>query len=267
MNKPLEQPGLQVRDIHHWIAGKEVAGTSGRFGDVYNPALGAVSGRVAFASTEEVGQAIAAAQAAFPAWAATPPLRRARVIFKFKELIERDLEKLARPDLQRARQSRVRRARGSHARPGSGRVRLRHSASAQGRVQRAGRHRRGQLLDAPAAGRVRRHHAVQLPGDGADVDVPDRDRLRQHLRPQAFRARSVGRPLPCEAAAGSRAAGRRVQRRPRRQGRGRCAADRSAHRGGELRRLHADRRVHLPDRHRAAASACRRSAARRTTWW
>jgi malonate-semialdehyde dehydrogenase (acetylating) / methylmalonate-semialdehyde dehydrogenase len=95
MNKPLEQPGLQVRDIRHWIVGKEVAGTSGRFGDVYNPALGAVSGRVAFASTAEVGQAIAAAQAAFPTWAATPPLRRARVIFKLKELIERDLEKLA----------------------------------------------------------------------------------------------------------------------------------------------------------------------------
>ena len=95
MNKPLEQPGLQVRDIRHWIDGKEVAGASGRFGDVYNPALGEVSGRVAYASTEEVGRAIAAAQSAFPAWAATPPLRRARVIFKFKELIERDLEKLA----------------------------------------------------------------------------------------------------------------------------------------------------------------------------
>src|SRR5262245_4345136 len=95
MNKPLEQPALQVRDIRHWIAGKEVAGTSGRFGDVYNPALGTVSGRVAFASSEEVREAIAAAQAAFPAWAATPPLRRARVIFKLKELIERDLDKLA----------------------------------------------------------------------------------------------------------------------------------------------------------------------------
>src|SRR5215470_14813289 len=95
MNKPLEQRGLQVKDIRHWVAGKEVAGTSGRFGDVFNPAQGVVSGRVAFASTAEVGQAIAAAQAAFPAWAATPPLRRARVIFKLKELIERDQEKLA----------------------------------------------------------------------------------------------------------------------------------------------------------------------------
>jgi malonate-semialdehyde dehydrogenase (acetylating)/methylmalonate-semialdehyde dehydrogenase len=51
---------------------------------------------VPFASADEVAAAVATAQAAFPAWAATPPLRRARVLFKFKELIERDLDKLAR---------------------------------------------------------------------------------------------------------------------------------------------------------------------------
>ena len=95
MNKPLEQQELQVREIRHWIGGKEVASASGRAGDVYDPALGEVSGRVAFASTEEAGCAIAAAHAAFPAWVATPPLRRARVMFKFKELIERDMDKLA----------------------------------------------------------------------------------------------------------------------------------------------------------------------------
>jgi malonate-semialdehyde dehydrogenase (acetylating)/methylmalonate-semialdehyde dehydrogenase len=93
MNKPLE---LHIRDIHHWVNGREVAGTSGRYGDVYDPALGSVSGRAAFASTEEVGAAVAAAEAAFPGWAATPPLRRARVMFKFKELIEQNLDALAR---------------------------------------------------------------------------------------------------------------------------------------------------------------------------
>ena len=96
MNKPVERPALQVQDIHHFINGREVAGTSGRHGDVYNPALGAVSGRVAFATSEETGQAVAAAQAAFASWSATPPLRRARVMFKFKELVERDADKLAR---------------------------------------------------------------------------------------------------------------------------------------------------------------------------
>jgi len=95
MNKPLDATAIQADLVHHYIGGRQVAGRSGRFGDVYNPALGTVARRVAFASTEEVGQAIAAAQAAFPAWAATPPLRRARVMFKFKELIERDADKLA----------------------------------------------------------------------------------------------------------------------------------------------------------------------------
>jgi malonate-semialdehyde dehydrogenase (acetylating) / methylmalonate-semialdehyde dehydrogenase len=96
MNKPLEASALQATSIHHFVNGSEVPGASNRYGDVYDPARGAVSGRVAFASVEEVGKAVAAAQTAFPAWAATPPLRRARVMFKFKELIERDVEKLAR---------------------------------------------------------------------------------------------------------------------------------------------------------------------------
>ena len=84
MNKPVERPGVQVNDIQHYINGREVPGTSNRYGNVYNPALGEAASRVPFASTEEVGQAVAAAQAAFPAWAATPPLRRARIIFKLK---------------------------------------------------------------------------------------------------------------------------------------------------------------------------------------
>ncbi len=95
MNKPREQPALQIKAIPHWINGKEVAGASGRHGDVYNPAIGAVTGRVGFASEEETGKAVAAAQAALAGWAATPPLRRARVMFKFKEVIERDIDQLA----------------------------------------------------------------------------------------------------------------------------------------------------------------------------
>ena len=95
MNKPLDPATIQADVIHHYIGGREIAGRSGRFGDVFNPALGIVARRVAFASAGEVGEAIAAAQAAFPAWAATPPLRRARVMFKLKELLERDADKLA----------------------------------------------------------------------------------------------------------------------------------------------------------------------------
>ena len=96
MNKPLEQPALQIRAIPHWIDGKEVAGASGRHGDVFNPSLGRVSARVPYAGFDEVAAAVASAQAAFPAWAATPPLRRARVMFKFKELIERNMDALAK---------------------------------------------------------------------------------------------------------------------------------------------------------------------------
>jgi malonate-semialdehyde dehydrogenase (acetylating) / methylmalonate-semialdehyde dehydrogenase len=95
MNKPLEQPALQVKDIQHWINGRETPGASGRHGDVYNPALGAVAGRVAYASADETARAVAAAHTAFAGWAATPPLRRARVMFKFKELIEQNLDALA----------------------------------------------------------------------------------------------------------------------------------------------------------------------------
>ena len=79
-----------MTEIGHFINGKHVAGTSGTFGDVFNPASGEVTSKVAFADGREVDKAVAAAAAAWPAWANTPPLRRARVLFKLKELLERD---------------------------------------------------------------------------------------------------------------------------------------------------------------------------------
>ena len=81
--------------IQHYINGAVVESKSGRQGDIYNPALGEVVRKVAFADQAEVRAAVAAAKAAFPAWAATPPLRRARVMFKLKDLIERNMEELA----------------------------------------------------------------------------------------------------------------------------------------------------------------------------
>jgi malonate-semialdehyde dehydrogenase (acetylating)/methylmalonate-semialdehyde dehydrogenase len=72
--------------IQHYIGGREAEGTSGRYADVYNPALGQPCARVALASLEDVNAAVAAAHAAFPAWAATPPLARARVLFKYLQL-------------------------------------------------------------------------------------------------------------------------------------------------------------------------------------
>jgi malonate-semialdehyde dehydrogenase (acetylating)/methylmalonate-semialdehyde dehydrogenase len=70
-----------MREIGHFIGGKQVAGTSGRTGDVFNPNTGEVQAKVALASKAEVEAAIANAQAAFPAWSATNPQRR--LMFKF----------------------------------------------------------------------------------------------------------------------------------------------------------------------------------------
>src|SRR5690349_25048921 len=78
----------RVSTYHHWIGGQAVSGTSGRAGDVFNPSLGLVAARVALAGEAEVDAAVRAARQAFPAWAATPALKRARVMFRFKEILE-----------------------------------------------------------------------------------------------------------------------------------------------------------------------------------
>src|SRR5512136_1605500 len=82
--------------VGHLIAGKAVAGASGRCGDVYDPATGRVTRQVAFANRQEVDAAVAAAAAAFPAWSATPPARRAKVMFRFKQLVEAHADELTR---------------------------------------------------------------------------------------------------------------------------------------------------------------------------
>ncbi|MEY4448330.1 MAG: Methylmalonate-semialdehyde dehydrogenase, partial [Pseudomonadota bacterium] len=87
---------MTATSIAHFISGQAVPGTSTRAQDVFNPATGAVTGRVSLANVQDVEQAVAAAQAAFPAWADTPPLRRARVMFKFLELLNQHRDTLAR---------------------------------------------------------------------------------------------------------------------------------------------------------------------------
>ena len=73
--------------IEHFIDGKNFSGESKRKSNVYNPAIGEVSSEVKLASTSDVTKAVESAKKAFPSWASTPPLQRARVMFKFKELI------------------------------------------------------------------------------------------------------------------------------------------------------------------------------------
>jgi malonate-semialdehyde dehydrogenase (acetylating)/methylmalonate-semialdehyde dehydrogenase len=94
MNASIAVPA--PRELQHFVGGNGVAGTSGRAGTVYNPATGEIAARVPLASKEETAASVAAARAAFPAWAATPPLQRARVMFRFKELLDRHIDALAR---------------------------------------------------------------------------------------------------------------------------------------------------------------------------
>jgi malonate-semialdehyde dehydrogenase (acetylating) / methylmalonate-semialdehyde dehydrogenase len=81
--------------VPHYINGFPAEGSSSRFSDIYNPATGEVTKRIAFATVNEVNQAVAAASAAFPAWAAQPPLRRARVLLRFLEALDRERDSLA----------------------------------------------------------------------------------------------------------------------------------------------------------------------------
>jgi len=78
-----------------WINGRPATSASARSGDVTNPATGQVIRKVPFADAADVDAAVKAASAAFPAWAATPPVRRARVLNKFRELIEKHQKELA----------------------------------------------------------------------------------------------------------------------------------------------------------------------------
>ena len=80
--------------IEHYIDGKTFAGKTGRYGAVYNPATGKQSAKVALASPKEVDTAVSAAKTAFQAWSETSPLSRARVMFRFKDLVEQNREKL-----------------------------------------------------------------------------------------------------------------------------------------------------------------------------
>ncbi|MCA0357325.1 MAG: CoA-acylating methylmalonate-semialdehyde dehydrogenase [Proteobacteria bacterium] len=84
-----------MRDIAHFVNGQTLVGTSGRFGDVFNPNTGEVQARVQFATDAELDAAVQIAAKAQIGWAQTNPQRRARIMFEFKRLIERDMNTLA----------------------------------------------------------------------------------------------------------------------------------------------------------------------------
>ncbi len=85
-----------MRTINHFVGGQEVQGKSGRTADVFNPATGEVQAKVPLASKAELDAAVKVAAAAFPGWANTPPLTRARIMFKFKQLADERLTRSPR---------------------------------------------------------------------------------------------------------------------------------------------------------------------------
>ncbi|MCB8828093.1 aldehyde dehydrogenase family protein, partial [Escherichia coli] len=83
-----------MRTIDHLIVG-HAGGAAARSSDVFDPNTGQVQARVSLGTQADLDHAIAAAQKAQPGWAATNPQRRARVMFRFKELVEREMDALA----------------------------------------------------------------------------------------------------------------------------------------------------------------------------
>ncbi len=84
-----------IQRINHFISGTVAPGSSERFQDVTNPATGEVTGQVALANASDVDTAVAAAREAFPAWAAMPPIRRARLMNNFLQLVRENKDALA----------------------------------------------------------------------------------------------------------------------------------------------------------------------------
>src|SRR5690554_2551561 len=92
MNKPVD---VKLETVPAWINGRAIAPEE-RYGEVFNPATGQVTKRVAFADEALVDKAVKAAAAALPAWRNTPPLRRARIMQKFLQLLQANQAELAR---------------------------------------------------------------------------------------------------------------------------------------------------------------------------
>ena len=81
-----------MKTVEHYINGQSIVGTSGNYANFFNPATGEVSGKVALGGADEVELAVSAATAAYPAWRNTPPAKRAQIMFRLKELLEKNAD-------------------------------------------------------------------------------------------------------------------------------------------------------------------------------
>jgi len=87
---------MDIQTISHWVNGQAITLKDGRIADVFNPATGMVTAHVPLASPQDIDTAVEAASTAWPKWAATTPLRRSRVMFKFKALLEQHADEIAK---------------------------------------------------------------------------------------------------------------------------------------------------------------------------
>src|SRR5689334_16297602 len=94
MNKPTDMKTRETVGL--WINGRSEQAQTKRFGDVMNPATGEVVRQVPFCTAADIDTAVQAAKAAFPKWKRTPVLRRARILMRYRELIEANREGLAK---------------------------------------------------------------------------------------------------------------------------------------------------------------------------
>ena len=211
--EPTAQAAATLERVNHWIDGRRVAGTSGRSGPVYDPARGIVARTVDFASVEEVDAAVAAARAAFPAWRATSLSKRTDILFRIRNLVEANRTKLA-AHLTAEHGKVTSDALGEIAR---GLENLEFACGIPNLMKGGFSEQASTGVDVyqirQPLGRGRRDHPVQLPGHGPDVDVRQRDRVRQRLHPQAVREGPVRGAVHGRAARRGRRPGRRLQRR------------------------------------------------------
>ncbi len=200
--------------VQHVIGGKRVTGASSRRADVFNPATGQVARKVVLGTRTDVDAAVEAATAALPGWAATAPLSRARVLFKLRDLLEshaKELSAVITAEHGKVLSDAIGEVTRGHR---GGRVRVRHSRAAQGRVHRPGR----RAASIPIRCASRSACVAGITPFNFPAMVPlwmcaRRDRLRQQLHSEAVRARSVGVAAHGRAVPRGRAAGGRVQRR------------------------------------------------------
>ena len=245
---PTEQKQGLTR-ISHWIGGKTVAGTSGRTSPVYNPALGQQSGEVDLATAEEVGAAVAAAKAAFPAWRATSLAKRAELFFRIRELLHERREEVAR--ILTAEHGKV-------------------LSDAMGEVTRGleviefccgiPHLLKGDMSEQASTG-IDVYSIRQPLGVVAGItpfNFPAMVPMWMWAPALACGNTFVLKPSEKDPSAsiwtaelltGGGSPRRSLQRRARGQGRGRRAARAPGRRRGQLRRLDADRALHLRDRH------------------